>query len=165
MCIFGGQRTEYESSNDAYLYSFDTAKWRRVQPGADLPKMDSHSAVLHGDSMFVFGGYVPATAKFSSAVWKLDLITLQWSLHFSKKDKAQNGEYPEPRASSSVVCLGGWAWLFGGSNGTHTLNDLWKFDLQEGYWLQIVSKDLPAVLCMRFSLGGAARWWPTRTTW
>lgn len=44
-----------------------------------------------------------------------------------------------------MVYTNGGLWLFGGSNGTHTLNDMWKFDLTSKQWSKLETKDTPDV--------------------
>jgi hypothetical protein len=36
----------------------------------------------------------------------------------------------------------GDAWIFGGTNGTHTLNDLWKFNIKSKVWWKVVPKNI-----------------------
>ena len=45
-----------------------------------------------------------------------------------------------------MVELDGGLWVFGGTNGTHTLNDMWKFDLANKQWKSVESKDTPEVI-------------------
>lgn len=78
--IFGGQITESQSSNTVFVYNFETKCWRSLVGPKDLPKLDSHSAIAYKNCMYIFGGYIPDTAKFSASVCKLDLHTGEWGI-------------------------------------------------------------------------------------
>ncbi len=41
-----------------YIYDFVTKNWRSVAPQIDVPKVDSHCAVVMESKMLVYGGYV-----------------------------------------------------------------------------------------------------------
>lgn len=41
---------------------------------------------------------------------------------------------PQPRSNFSMVADGGYLYIFGGTNGEHTLNDFWKFHLTSKKW-------------------------------
>jgi N-acetylneuraminic acid mutarotase len=47
------------SSNLVFAYDIKTDKWSKIQPNIDVPKVDSHSAVLSAQKMYVYGGYIP----------------------------------------------------------------------------------------------------------
>ena len=59
--------------------------------------MDSHSAVVRKDVMYVFGGFVSnGTGEYSNDIYSLDLKTMKWTL------LAIKGKIPAPRANSGV---------------------------------------------------------------
>jgi hypothetical protein len=73
MLIFGGQLTAAQNNNKTFVFNFETKHWSTIQGNEEVPKLDSHSSIMHESSMYVFGGYIPDTAEFNSAVCKLDL--------------------------------------------------------------------------------------------
>nr|CAI5823340.1 unnamed protein product [Callosobruchus analis] len=85
------QRNLYKAIND-----FDI-KWERSSPNpTSITKRYSHTAVVHENSMFVFGGCTCAMTTFND-LWRLDLSTRQWVRPLAK------GTYPSPKACSSTV--------------------------------------------------------------
>ncbi len=58
MVVFGGFELSGERVNEIYRYHFRENKWEKVLVmGGDVPTARAgHSAVMAGDSMFVFGG-------------------------------------------------------------------------------------------------------------
>ena len=58
LVVFGGQNEKNKSNNLMWLYNFEANRWKRQQPEARIPALDSHSAVIEGENMYVFGGFV-----------------------------------------------------------------------------------------------------------
>ncbi|XP_036334206.1 uncharacterized protein LOC118744894 [Rhagoletis pomonella] len=67
----------------------------------------SHSAVRHGNSMYVFGGGSSSDTTFND-LWRFDLSEMIWERPLSM------GSYPSPKGSASIVCWGEQLVLFGG---------------------------------------------------
>ncbi|XP_028895288.2 uncharacterized protein LOC105210990 [Zeugodacus cucurbitae] len=67
----------------------------------------SHSAVRHGNSMYVFGGGSSSDTTFND-LWRFDLSEMSWERPLSM------GSYPSPKGSASIVCWGDQLVLFGG---------------------------------------------------
>ncbi|XP_067628744.1 RING finger protein B [Eurosta solidaginis] len=67
----------------------------------------SHSAVRHGNSMYVFGGGSSSDTTFND-LWRFDLSEMSWERPLSM------GSYPSPKGSASIVCWNEQLVLFGG---------------------------------------------------
>ncbi|XP_053962380.1 uncharacterized protein LOC128865959 [Anastrepha ludens] len=67
----------------------------------------SHSAVRHGNSMYVFGGGSSSDTTFND-LWRFDLSEMIWERPLSM------GSYPSPKGSASIVYWGEQLVLFGG---------------------------------------------------
>lgn len=67
----------------------------------------SHSAVRHGNSMYVFGGGSSSDTTFND-LWRFDLSEMRWDRPLSM------GSYPSPKGSASMVSWGEKLVLFGG---------------------------------------------------
>lgn len=87
-------------------------EWKSVTPVAMAPtitKRYSHSAVVHENSMYVFGGCAFSMTTFND-LWRLDLSKRQWVRPLTM------GTYPSPKACSTMVCykdfLGNIMYLF-----------------------------------------------------
>lgn len=84
--------------------------------------------------MYVYGGYIPDKAQYLRNIHCLDLDKMEWSTVFQSKDSKDE---PEGRSNLSMVGEGQNLYVFGGTNGEKTLNDLWKFNLTEKKWTKI----------------------------
>ena len=58
MYIFGGQGQFAKDSSDTYVYNLDKKTWRIISADKQIPKLDSHGAIVHKECMYVFGGYI-----------------------------------------------------------------------------------------------------------
>ncbi|XP_013102994.2 uncharacterized protein LOC106084079 [Stomoxys calcitrans] len=67
----------------------------------------SHSAVRHGNSMYVFGGGSSSDTTFND-LWRFDLSEMRWERPLSM------GSYPSPKGSASMVYWREQLILFGG---------------------------------------------------
>lgn len=83
--------------------------WKPAPPQecATISGRFSHSAVVHENSMFVFGGRSSATTTFND-LWCYDLSKRVWNRQLPK------GTYPSPKANATLVNYNGSLVLFGG---------------------------------------------------
>ncbi|KAK9496535.1 hypothetical protein O3M35_013195 [Rhynocoris fuscipes] len=102
----------------------------------NITKRYSHSACVHENSMYVFGGCTSTSTTFND-LWKLDLSTRRWQRLLTM------GRYPSPKAYASLVYYKSNLILFGG--WTHpspyplyqawrTFNELHVYSIDENYW-------------------------------
>lgn len=104
------------------------------QTGVQIPKVDSHCACVIENRMYVYGGYIADQARFMRDVYCLDLDTFEWRRVYESVAGALE---PQPRSCAAMVAYKDLLWIFGGSNGSKTLNDFWKFDVKLGQWQKI----------------------------
>ena len=62
-----------ESSNTTFVFDFVSKTWSQIKPNIDIPKVDSQCAVVHENTMYVYGGYVPEKAQYMKDIFALDL--------------------------------------------------------------------------------------------
>ncbi|CAN0407384.1 unnamed protein product, partial [Hapterophycus canaliculatus] len=79
----------------------------------------SHASVVHGNSMFVFGGY---DGSYRSDFHEFNFTTSSW-LQVNAA-----GRVPRARYRATCVVHAGCMYLFGGHDGTRHLNDVHVFD-------------------------------------
>jgi len=133
---------------DTWSYSMKSNRWTRVNNGkmghAPNARM-SHGAVVHGASMYLFGGErddsegaLCGSAKdpfcedsYYNDMWILDLQTHVWSL--------VPNEQPLPRARSGMVfeALGTGMIMYGGLRR----HDTWTYSPQERKWTAIETSE------------------------
>lgn len=116
--------------SDVIVLNLDTMAWTTlVTTGQSPGPRDSHSAVLVGHRMIVFGG--TNGSKKVNDLHILDLRTSEWTRPDCK------GVPPSPRESHTATLIGdGKLVIFGGSGegDTNYLNDLHVLDLKTMRW-------------------------------
>ncbi|KAK2958535.1 putative RING finger protein B [Blattamonas nauphoetae] len=126
MYIFGGTGPEGMMFNDICAYSFETHKWRMIVAGVQKPPEHrrSHTAVLHGACMYIFGGAQPT--KRLNDTWYFDFSTNLWT-------QIQAQPAPPARESHSAVVYNGAMYIYGGL-GDEVMNDMWELDFVTNQW-------------------------------
>jgi N-acetylneuraminic acid mutarotase len=102
------------------LYCFDTTsnEWHCPTTFGAIPAArDGHSSCIFGDAMFIFGGYEDSIEPFRPDVYKLDLITWEWTLLKCK------GEPPIYRDFHTATVIGDKMFIFGGRSDTTGHNE------------------------------------------
>lgn len=135
MYIYGGHITQPSSEyfhtvkQDLYEYDLMTREWREIPVGEGAPRRTEHTAVVHNNSMVVFGGY--SGNSYENSVMVFDFDTMQW------KQLVTKGESPSARSAHTAVIVGSSMYIFGGWNGNHCMNDLHELNLETCTWTLI----------------------------
>lgn len=92
----------------------------------------SHSAAIHNDKLYVFGGQDDDNNKLGD-LWEFDINAAKWT-----QLVPQEGEYtPIPRSGHTAVVNGDKMFIFGGIYElTKELNDMVVFDFNQMKFLQ-----------------------------
>jgi N-acetylneuraminic acid mutarotase len=56
-----------------FAYNIKSNQWAKIKPNIEIPKVDSHSAVLSGQKMYVYGGYISEKAIYLTDIYAFDL--------------------------------------------------------------------------------------------
>ena len=141
MVFFGGSTREARFYNDVYLYNLTTNTWSHPTTSTTRPPPRSgHTAVLHDNSLLVYGGQhirLPAsqhatpTVTFYSDVWQLDLSAFEWH---KCEVKAAN---PPRRNGHTAWVRGDSMWLVGGSDEDGPSNSVWRLDATDWQWQEV----------------------------
>ncbi|OQS02125.1 hypothetical protein THRCLA_05483 [Thraustotheca clavata] len=119
LIIFGGWDGR-DTLDDLYQYEFTTNTWSIMRTtGRSPPHRYRHTAVIYGDSMFVFGGVDKAHSRFND-LQRLDLLTNTWS------EVQSSGYIPSSRTFHRAVVVSNRMYLLGGYDGTDRLHDLYS---------------------------------------
>lgn len=114
--------------------------WKSIAPlgkGPNIAGRFSHSAVIHENSMYIFGGGSSTDTTFND-LWRFDLSKREWVRPLSM------GSYPSPKASASLVCHGDMLILFGGwrypplyppYQPWRLFDELHLYDVKENRWI------------------------------
>lgn len=145
-CVLNVVKTRQRNLSKA-ISEFDIA-WQSVIPVAMAPtitKRYSHAAVVHDNSMYVFGGCTCSMTTFND-LWRLDLSKRQWVRPLTM------GTYPSPKACCTMVCYKDSLVLFGGwthpasyplHQTWHLFNELHVYDIIGNKWNCINTENSP----------------------
>ena len=127
MYMFGGYNKDHGRFNDLWSFDLVTASWSRLiahDISSSPPARNAHSAVLRGNIMYVFGGYL--NGKLND-LWAIDLSAtpLSWS---SITANGASGS-PSKRDEPAAVLFGDKMYVFGGAPSNSRSNELYEIDL------------------------------------
>lgn len=115
--------------NDFYQFNFETLEWSLVETtGTVAPPSprDSHSAVICGDMMYLFGG---STGSARNDLYSFSFETSQWHEVRPAAAAGQKAVVPCPRFCHTCEVYNNSLYVFGGYDGQQRLNDFWYFKL------------------------------------
>jgi hypothetical protein len=86
------------------------------------PPRHKHSAVIHDDAMWIYGGMTDLQER--SDLWKWDTVSKTWNIIKTKIG-------PGPLHSHAICKLPSSMLIFGGERNGHPTNELWKFNFSK----------------------------------
>eukprot|EP00928_Gymnodinium_smaydae_P008896 TRINITY_DN1327_c0_g2_i2.p1 TRINITY_DN1327_c0_g2~~TRINITY_DN1327_c0_g2_i2.p1 ORF type:complete len:504 (-),score=110.69 TRINITY_DN1327_c0_g2_i2:52-1563(-) len=125
--------------NDFYQFDFDSLEWSLVDIQGSAPPpspRDSHSAVISGDSLYLFGG---STGGAKNDLHSYNFKTRRW------KEVCESGRdsvIPCPRFCHTCNVYDQSLYIFGGYDGQQRLNDFWQLRLAREVSIMIPSGTL-----------------------
>lgn len=130
--------------NDFYQFDFDANVWSLIEPQGNAPApspRDSHSAVVYGDSMYLFGG---STGAARNDLYEFRFDTRQWREVRPSAQGVHSGTpiVPCPRFCHTGVVYSSALFVFGGYDGQNRLNDFWQFKLADEVKVEIPASSL-----------------------
>lgn len=151
--VFGGDNGKHMLS-DLLRFDVKDKSWGRAfTTGAPPAPRYHHSAVVHENSMFVFGGYTGDIHSNSNLTNKNDLYeykftTGQW-LEW-KSESSLCPRMPVPRSAHGAAIYDSKLWIFAGYDGNARLNDMWTISLlgDSKTWEEVPQRgDCPPTCC------------------
>jgi leucine-zipper-like transcriptional regulator 1 len=128
------------TSRDGGLFCFDfsTMEWREVTAAQGRPPSarHSHAAVVHGTSLYIFGGY---DGSYKSDLHEFDFADSRWSA------VPAAGRRPRARYRATCVVHKNLLILFGGHDGTRHLADTFTLDFDTKTWSSLVTEGPPPI--------------------
>ncbi|KAL6257700.1 hypothetical protein P5V15_011280 [Pogonomyrmex californicus] len=155
--VFGGDNGK-RMLNDLLRFDVKEKSWGRAfATGTPPAPRYHHSAVVHGSSMFVFGGYTGDIHSNSNLSNKNDLFeyrfqTGQWT------EWRFVGVTPVPRSAHGTAVYDNKLWIFAGYDGNARLNDMWTISLLPGdykTWEEVVQIGERPPTCCNFPVAVA----------
>lgn len=143
--MFGGSTG---LNTNATLFGFEAQSnlWELIRVKAadnnaeNIPQgSDEHTAVVHEDNMYIFGGFIDGDRV--DCVYRFNFKSGEWQQLLTAAGEAK----PSARAGhTSVVAkdeTGAYMYVFGGKdNEDNKLNDLWRLNLETEKW-EVVKPD------------------------
>lgn len=141
------------TSNRLLVACPDLLQWQVVRSNktsADPAPRALHSAILHNDSIFIFGGLLDAFnfTLCTNSLWSLHVTfplfqhsSSMWTEHVKKY--CSHCPTPSARFSHSAVVTNDPAsgedvmLIFGGYDGKSVFDDLWQFTFATSRWRQV----------------------------
>lgn len=148
--VFGGDNGK-SMLNDLVVYDCRGKSWGRVPQGQNPPAPRyHHSAVIHENSMFVFGGYTGDIHSNSNLANRNDLFEYKFGTATWVEWK-YTGRTPVPRSAHGAAVYDGKLYIYAGYDGNARLNDMWSIDLKDDIphvWEEIEQGgDCPPTCC------------------
>lgn len=115
--------------NDLIRFDVKDKSWGRAfATGMPPAPRYHHSAVVHGSSMFIFGGYTGDIHSNSNLTNKNDLFEYKFqSAHWS--EWKYTGRTPVARSAHGAAVYDNKLWIYAGYDGNARLNDMWTISL------------------------------------
>jgi len=127
--IFGGFNGQ-SKLKDFYEFNTETNTWQEVISSGhgNIPSArHSHISVVHGDKMYIFGGF---DGNCKNDFYKFNFTTNNWIL-------LPSVNAPKPRYLSAATVYKDVMFVFGGHNESHVLNDLHAYNFDTERWTAI----------------------------
>lgn len=119
--------------SDFWLFDLSSMCWREVVvlDGRPPSPRHSHSAVVHGHSLYVYGGY---DGSYKSDLHEFNFNSSRWTL------VPTTGRRPRARYRATTVVHKNYIILYGGHDGTRHLSDTHIFDIENRVWYPLVTE-------------------------
>ncbi|KAJ7527897.1 hypothetical protein O6H91_16G075100 [Diphasiastrum complanatum] len=130
--VFGGSGDgDGNYLNDVHVLDLKNMEWSRPSVKGELPSCrDSHTSVVIGEQLIVYGG--DCGDRYLGGVDILDLQTFKWS-----KLEISGSAQPGGRAGHTAVNVGNKMYVFGGVGDRAYFNDVWMLDVATRTWSAI----------------------------
>lgn len=132
LILFGGGSVNSFVCN-VFVYNLETHQWLRTLPensDAMTPRL-CHTAVLHGDTMIVYGGQDLHSPVVYDDVWALDITTWRWTL---LQHAPEPPEGPGARRLHCAQVVGDYMYVLLGAPGVLGAAPVWRMHVPSLEW-------------------------------
>ncbi|XP_071543729.1 uncharacterized protein [Panulirus ornatus] len=134
MLIYGGYQDLRGSSSELWSFNTQEEVWTQVlQRGEQPAPRHAHSAVMHDNQMWVYGGMTDLQER--SDFWRFDTVGRTWTQIRARPNPGYLHSHVAAKLHSSMV-------VFGGERQGEMLNDLWRFHFATNTWERLVSSGI-----------------------
>lgn len=125
--IYGGEMNN-KILGDFWALNLKHYRWRSVVTEGESPNHRSgHSAVVYENKMILFGGHTDQYGD-TSDLYEYNFETYKW------RKMETSGIAPSPRHSHAATLCHDFMIIFGGWDGEHCSNEIFKLDLRTLKW-------------------------------
>ncbi|KAH3745334.1 Kelch-type beta propeller [Pelomyxa schiedti] len=131
--------------NNIWCFNFANHMWSEMSTmGISPDARDGHSAVVHAEHMWIFGGSNDTIVM--NDLQSYNFGSRLWINH----DDTANGAPPSPRRLHSAVVhedpnAGASMYIFGGYNGRNAFGDLYRYHFDSNSWSVVTATgDIPS---------------------
>ncbi|KAL6079568.1 Leucine-zipper-like transcriptional regulator [Balamuthia mandrillaris] len=130
MFVFGGIGQGGLPLNDLFCFNLEKSRWSKVALKEDSsckapPPLWGHSAVVHADCMYVFGGFGD---YISNQLYRFDFESKRWSLLTTTT--AEEHRKPPPRHLHVAIVQQDTMYIIAGFTGSRNLSDFFALSLR-----------------------------------
>jgi hypothetical protein len=116
------------ADDDSAASSSSTQPWLPVHFASRSPGSRVFpSAVVHEDSLYIFGGH-------DGGVYRNDLLVFNLETRVWLLDQEVSGGGPSPRDAHAAVVHDEWMYVFGGYDSKRYLNDFHRYHFESSTW-------------------------------
>jgi len=139
--LFGGESEFGETKNTLYKLNLITFIWEKKNfPLTTIIELSNHTCSYYKEnkSLVIFGGY--NNGKYVYDIYTYKIKEEEWNkIEIDLNSK----NVPEGRIKHSANIIDDYMYVYGGQNvDGNYLSDLWKFDLLNSKWQQIIYNNL-----------------------
>jgi hypothetical protein len=120
---------------DMYGFDFSTMTWRVIDTSSSAGRVPSarhsHSAVVHGHSLYIAFGY---DGSYKSDIHEYDFVQSRWSA------VPAAGRRPRARYRATAAVHKKYMIVYGGHDGVRHLSDTSIFDLECKTWSSLITE-------------------------
>jgi len=140
MYIFGGHIPDplnyiRDVKSDCCAFHFPTHSWEPILPspkGEPFPSKTEHTAVVHQNTMYLFGGYSNSTTGYSD----VDIYAFNFDTRICERVNA-TGNAPTDRSAHTAVVYQDSMYVLGGWDGDVSNNDFHAFHFPTRVWSRV----------------------------
>jgi len=138
MWVFGGERSGYEYS-DVWRFDLASETWSFHSPSVNVHvalARRQHSAVVHGDAMYVYGGRSGSTAK--ADFWKFDFAASTWTAMPTHSAMPARFGHVAAVAEGKMYVFGGYVLAEDAALSSDAT--VWQYDFASTTWSTLIPR-------------------------
>jgi len=151
--VFAGGQCGSSVMDDLWTFQTQSRTWTRL--ATHTTQLARSSGVVWNNTLFLFGGINASTDECTNRLLAVPLKGPAAGVPVEITPAAADDSWPQPRAMHTATVFNGTMVVFGGTNSTTALNDLWTFDFASRRWTRVENSGSDAWPAGRFAHAAA----------